>query len=141
MVPGAADPVLVMSVDDGEPVTGLCSLLEVTGAVPEPVGLAGMAPVSTEVTEVEVTGTVLSTVVVVETSEVDVLVLAGTMGVECELSVLRPEVEGGDEEGNGLGSVEAREYVCCADSSTDRAFREPDVDAEDEDSGREAGAL
>lgn len=101
---------------------------------------AVMAPVSTELTEVEVTGTVLSTVVVlVEASEVGADVLAGTAGVECELSVLRPELEDEDD-GNGLGRVEAREKVSWADRSTDNAFSEPDVEGE-EDSGAYAGGV
>ena len=81
---------------DDEPVTGLASLLEAGEEVAGGAALVlldptGAAPVEVADAEVTGTGTVLGTVVVlVEASEADEL--AGTVGGEYELSVLRPAV-------------------------------------------------
>lgn len=147
VVPEATESVLTLVlvtrvVDEGEPVTGPSVAEVALGSAPvlvAPISVEdpGMAPVSTDVAEVEVTDTTV--VVLVESSEV----LAGTMELEYELSVLRPGEEDGEEagteDGYELGRVEAREKVACAADSTERAFHEAVGDdgsgAGEEDSG------
>lgn len=137
--PEAAESVLmlvvVMRVEDaGEPVAepsppevavGATTTLLAAVSVEDP----ETAPVSTAVAEVEVRETTV--LVLVETSEV----VAGTIGIKDELSVLRPEdmEETRVEDGYGLGRVEAEEGVWSAAESTESAFPEEESGAGLED--------
>lgn len=129
-----------------EPVTGLTTVLEVgVDAAPPSVELVGMAPVSAAVEEdVEVKGTTVVVLVLEVASEV----LDGTIGEDCELSVLGPgeDVEYGSGDGlgraveardvwagleasDGLGRVEAWETVASAADKTESALYEMVEDA------------